>query len=127
MSEHPNVELLRKIYARDRDALKSGMSPDFVCHTPGRSQISGNYKGTDFLTVRIAKVAELTGGTFRARSLGPMLVNDEWGMVPVQVSAERDGKKMDMPAFGIWRFKDGQVLEHWEMNYDQAAFDEFFK
>ena len=67
-----------------------------------------------------------TGGTFRAKHQGVFLADDEWGLVPVRLSAERNGKKLDMMAFGVWRFKDGKFLDHWENPVDMKAFDEFW-
>ena len=127
MAEHPNAELLRRIYARDDEAFQRGMAPDYVCHTPGRSQVAGDFKGWEHRTKHGAQIGELTNRTFRVQPVGTFLVNDEWGLVPVQISAERNGKTMDMRAFGVWRFSEGKVAEHWEMNWDQAAFDEFFR
>ncbi|MBR1297368.1 nuclear transport factor 2 family protein [Bradyrhizobium sp. AUGA SZCCT0042] len=127
MPEHPNAQLLRKIYARDDETFQRMMAPEYVCHTPGRSQVAGDFKGWEHRTRHGAQIGELTNKTFRVQPLGEFLVDDEWGMVPVQISAERDGKRLDMQAFGIWRFRDGKIAEHWEMNFDQATFDEFFK
>lgn len=126
MSEHPNVALMRKIYARDDEAFKNAMTPDYVTHTPGRSQVAGDFKGWDHRTVHGAQIRELTNASFRVTPMGAFLANDEWGLAPVRITAERNGKKIDMPAFGVWRFENGKVAEHWEMNWDQAAFDEFF-
>lgn len=41
LSEHPNISLLRKIYARDRATFFRMVTDDYVCHTPGSSPVAG--------------------------------------------------------------------------------------
>lgn len=40
---------------------------------------------------------------------------------------ERTGRRLDMPAFGIWRFDAGRIAEHGENPLDIPAFDAFWK
>ena len=119
-------ELLTRFYARERDVLFNNMHPDYRCHTPGNSQISGTFHGKDGMIAHIQQMQQLTGQTFRPHHLGTFLADGEWGLVPVHLNADRNGKRLDQPAFGVWRFKDGLVIEHWENPTAMTAFDNFW-
>ncbi len=124
--EHPNVAILRRIYARDREAFFAALAPDYVCHTPGRAPVSGDHHGVDGMRQHIADGQALSGGTFRVNAVGAFLADDEWGMVPVRLSAERGSAKLETRAFGIWRFADGRIVEHWECPFDLHGFETFW-
>ena len=119
-------QVLKAVYTGEVQAFLEAMTDDYVTHTPGRSPISGDFHGDEHVTVHMKQIGERVGPTFRVRPMGDMLIGHEFGLVPVRVTAERDGKVLDTTAFGIWRFENGKVAEHWEMNYDQYMFDEFF-
>lgn len=121
------LELLRRIYAKDRDALYGNLHADFVCHTPGSSQIAGSFRGAEGMRRHVEQMQELTGQTFRPRHEDVFMLAGDWATVPVRLAASRQGKALDMRAFGIWRFADGLLAEHWEMPVDLAVFDEFWR
>ena len=118
--------LLRKIYERDRDALFAHLHPDYVCRTPGTSQIAGVFAGAQGMRAHIEDMQRLTDHTFRPVHGNVFLTDGQWAMVPVHLHARRHGRQLDQPAFGIWRFKDGLLIEHWENPTDMAAFDTFW-
>jgi ketosteroid isomerase-like protein len=126
VNEHPNAALLRKIYARDRDTFFANVTHDYVCHTPGASQVAGRVSGADGMRRHIEQGQQLSDGSFRVSHKGFFLADDHWGMVPVQLSGRRLGRVLDMPAFGIWRFADGLIATHWENPLDIPAFDAFW-
>lgn len=127
MSEHPNVALLKKIYARDRDTFFSMVTPGYACHTPGASPVAGTVFGADGMRRHIEQGQALTDGTFRVTHQGNFLADDHFGLVPVRLTGRRLGRGLDMPAFGIWRFEDGRIAEHWENPLDIPAFDAFWR
>lgn len=119
-------ELLSRIYERDREALFGNMHPEFICHTPGNSQIAGRFRGREGMLAHVQQMQALTSQTFRPRHQGVFVVEGDWGMVPVQLAGERGGRTLNQRAFGIWRFQDGLLIEHWESPTDMAAFDLFW-
>lgn len=123
---HKNSLLLKRFYERDRDALWDNLHPEYKNHTPGHTQIAGSYAGKEGMLGHIQQMQTLTGGTFRAHHQGVFTADDEWGLVPVQLKAERNGKTLDMMAFGVWRFKDGLFIDHWENPWDMATFEAFW-
>lgn len=64
---HPNEDLIRKLYQAAGDAamIKALFSPNIVWHEPGRSPVSGNYKGIEAFMGFFSKTFELSGGTFK--------------------------------------------------------------
>ena len=59
-------------------------------------------------------------------------ISDAWGTDALDdlfadlLVAEREGRTLDMQAFGVWRFEAGLIAEHWENPLDIAAFDAFW-
>src|SRR2546422_10032972 len=85
MFEHPNAALVERLYAAfdagDAESLKKLIAEDAVWHVPGSTEISGDHRGHEAIFAYFQKLAELSGGTFRA------------GLVDVPAS--------DMPAAGL--------------------------
>lgn len=123
---HPNAVLLKRFYNRDRSALFDNMHPDYKNHTPGNNPIAGSHAGPEGMMKHFEDHRFHSGGTFRAQHQDVFLADDVWGYVPVRLTAERNGKKLDMLAFGVWRFIDGKFVDHWENPTDLKAFDEFW-
>lgn len=126
MSEHPNAALLRRIYSGEADAVYGALAPEYVAHVPAAA-IEGDYAGANGHRAHREAIMRLTNGTLRKLQLDAFLANDEWGIVPFTLTAERDGQTLNVQAFGIWRFRDGKIAEHWAMVADQRAFDAFFR
>jgi hypothetical protein len=118
-------EVLGALYKGNFEPFSAAISEDYVCHTPGRSILAGDYHGAEQTTVKRPKLRALCGGTFRVQAIGDMCIDGDWGMVPVRVTAEAGDAKLDTTAFGIWRFRGDRIVEHWEMNFDQRHFDDF--
>jgi hypothetical protein len=51
--------------------------------------------------------------------------NDYFGTVVGTLPVYLCGRDMAMPFCGLWRFRDGHVIEHWENAYDVRAFGRF--
>lgn len=127
---HPNEDLIRKGFEAfgrgDMDALRGEfLAPDITYHVPGRSPISGDYKGVDEVLGLFAKIFELTGGTFRAE-LHDVLANDEHGVALSPASGQREGKTLHDNGALVFHIRDGKAAEIWVQPGDQYALDEFF-
>jgi ketosteroid isomerase-like protein len=123
------VDLLKRIYAHDREALYGSMRPDFTVHSPGQNLIAGTYVGAEAFKAHMQKMQALCNHTFEEELQDTFLANDTWGLVVHRMTAERNGKHLDTWGFGLWRFEDGQLTDHWE-NWesvgDQAHWDDFW-
>src|SRR3989441_8868593 len=76
MFEHPNAALVERLYAAfdagDAESLKKLIAEDAVWHVPGSTEISGDHRGHEAIFAYFQKLAELSGGTFRAELVGPL-------------------------------------------------------
>lgn len=126
---HPNEKLVRDGLAAfasgDLEAMRKFLAPDVIWHSPGRNQLSGDYKGIDEVLGLFGRLFEITGGTFRL-DVHDVLANDEHGIVLSTATAERGGKRLSNQAVQVLHIKDGKATESWLHPNDQYAADEFF-
>lgn len=118
------IELLKKIYA-DFEAVPPNLHSEFKLHSPGQSPVAGEFDGLDGLIAHLSYMQELSGNTMRLEPQS-FLADEKWGMVVSRITAERNGRQLDMPGFGLWRFQDGKLIDHWESVSNQARWDDFW-
>ena len=125
---HPNEDLARKGYEAfgkgDLDTLTELFADDIQWHTPGRNQLSGDLKGRDEVFAQFAKIAEITGGSFKL-DVHDVLANDEHAVVLVTSTGTRDGKSLTDNQVHVLHVSGGKVTEFWGHPGDQHATDEF--
>jgi uncharacterized protein len=126
---HPNEDLLRRAFDAfakgDMDTLRELTDQDAVWHTPGRNQLSGDYRGPDAILGFFAKTMELSGGTFRA-DLHDVVANDDHAVAIYVARAERDGRTYENRNVLVIHVRNGKLAETWLLSDDQYAADEFF-
>jgi len=130
MADHPNAELVRQglgAFAKGDMAAVGGLfADDIVFHVPGKNPISGEYKGKDEVFGFLAKLVELTGGSFRLE-VHDVVGNDEHVVALVRSSGSRpDGRTLEMPIAQVFHVRDGKAVEFWGMAEDQAKADAFW-
>lgn len=126
---HPNAELLREAY----DAFGRGDIPTVVglfaeeiaWHVPGRSPLSGDYRGHEGVVGFFSRAMELSGGTLRVEA-DEIIGDGERVVALTTVSAERNGRSWSSPEVHVWRVRDGRVVEFTEYQGDQQTEDEFW-
>jgi ketosteroid isomerase-like protein len=129
MTEHPNATLIRRGY----DALNTGdiatlaelLAEDIVEHQPGNNVLSGDYKGRDAVLGFYGRLAQETGGTFRAE-LERVLVNEQRVVTVHHSTAQRNGKTLDCRTSLVFEIRDGRAVEIDTLDEDPAAWEEFF-
>lgn len=117
--EHPNAKLAREIYdtfARgDMDAIQNKyFAPDVKFHVPGDSALSGEYDGLGAVLGLFGKVFELSGGTFHL-DIHDVTASDDHAVGLTDGVGERDGKPFRYHNVHIMHFKDGKLIDFWEM------------
>jgi ketosteroid isomerase-like protein len=126
---HPNEDLVRKGYeafaAGDMATLNEFFSDDVVWHTPGRSELSGTFRGKDEVFANLQKNMELTGGTFRL-DIHAILADDEHAVTLLTAMGEREGKTLHDNTVQVFHIKDGKVTESWLHPSDAYTSDEFW-
>jgi ketosteroid isomerase-like protein len=126
---HPGEELVRRGYDAfsrgDMQTLREVFAPDIVWHSPGRSQLAGDYRGVDAVLGFFGRTMELTGGTFRV-DVHDVVANDEHVVGLNAVTAERDGRTLQDQNTLVFHVRDGSASEVWQFWADQYAADAFF-
>jgi uncharacterized protein len=126
---HPNEDLLRRGYEAfstgDVQALDQLFADDIVWHVPGRSQLSGDYRGKPAVFTLFGRFAELSGGTLKVE-LHDVLANDEHALGLVKATGEREGRTLDDNGVNVFHIQDGKATEVWFHPGDGYAVDEFW-
>jgi uncharacterized protein len=126
---NPNAELIRRGYeafARgDVPAVLDVFGDDITWHVPGRSPLSGDYKGHDGVLNFFGKCMELSSGTLRVDP-DEILCDGDRVVVLATVSAERHGQSWSSQEIHVWRAVEGKAVEFREFQGDQQTEDEFW-
>ncbi len=129
MSEHPNVELMRKVYdafaVGDVDTAGSYWTEDAVHHYPGHNPLSGEHKGLAESTAFANKIFELTEGKLRMDVL-EIGASDNHAFALLDTRYERKGHVLEMPFVNVARIDGGKIAEFWTYPNDVYATDEFW-
>jgi uncharacterized protein len=129
MSDHPNVELMKKVYAAfgtgDVETAGTYWTPDAVHHYPGRNPLSGEHKGLEASIAFANKIWELTEGKMRMDVL-EIGASDNHAFALLDTRYERKGRVLQMPFVNIAKIEDGKISEFWTYPDDVYATDEFW-
>jgi ketosteroid isomerase-like protein len=125
------VENARRAYAAfaagDMATVGELIAADVVWHVGGKSELAGDYRGTDAVFGFFSKIMELTGGTFHI-DVHDILASDEHTAVLCTVHGTRNGKTLEDRAVHITHpDSEGRVREFWGFQEDQAADDAFWE
>jgi ketosteroid isomerase-like protein len=129
-AQHANVERARRAYEAfakaDMQGVSEIMADNIVWHAAGVGVISGDYKGKDAVLGFFLKLAQETGGTFKAE-VHDILANDEHVVALVTNSAERNGKRLEWKAANISHADaEGRTTEFWAFVEEPRVVEEFF-
>lgn len=110
----------------DLEALGHQFSPDIIWHIGGSNPMAGDYKGIDAVLELFGRITTETGGTLKNK-VHDVLTDGIHGVVLLNQTAERNGKKLSVKAFQvIHRNAEGRVSESWFFPADARVFDEFW-
>jgi ketosteroid isomerase-like protein len=129
MDEHPNARLIRRgheSFARgDLEALREFMAEDVVWHEPGRSALSGDYKGPEGVLELFRKLQDRSHGTFKVEIVD-LLANPERAVAIQEESARRGDRELDMASAIEFEIHHGKITEITVYHADTYHFDEFW-
>ncbi|RMM11872.1 hypothetical protein ALQ84_03260 [Pseudomonas caricapapayae] len=122
---HSNREILRAVY-KDLTRITEFADADIVLHKADQGAGGG-------LSIAIGKQAVLSHEINLIRrtcqtlymDVHEIVANDHFGSVVGEMRASCEGRKIIMPFCGLWRFRDGRIVEHWENVYDVRALGNF--
>jgi ketosteroid isomerase-like protein len=110
----------------DREAMEESLAEDAVWHVGGTHRLSGDYRGREAILGYFDAVRSETENTMKLERL-EVLANELHGSAFLHVTAEREGRTLDVVVADAFRFDpDGRILEFWAHANDQAAIDEFW-
>ncbi|MCW2540937.1 MAG: hypothetical protein JWN95_2662 [Frankiales bacterium] len=110
----------------DSNTLRTILAHDVSQHVPGTSQVAGEYKGIDSVLAYYGKLAELTGGQFRADLID--VLGDGHGHVTAlhQITATRNGETRISRGSILFTFLGERATDLLEMRSDLPGDDAFF-
>lgn len=124
-----NDQLISSAYAAfasgDVPAVLAVFDDAITWHVPGRSPLSGTYKGHDGVLDFFGRCQELSGGTLRVAPDEVLALGDRV-VALTTVSAERHGAFWSSPEVHVWHMHDGKAVDFREFQGDQQAEDEFW-
>ncbi len=111
--------------SQDLDTLRSIFAADVVQHVPGNGPVAGTHKGVDAVLGYYGKLAELTGGTFRAHLVD--VHGDGLGHVLAlhQTLATRNGTTRASRGSILFTVVGDKVTDLLELHADLPADDAF--
>lgn len=127
MRMHPNEQVLRDLdaaqLADDVDGFMSHFTDDVIVHVPGRSSISGTYKGKAEFADVFQRFTERTPEySFEPHAY---LADDEHGVSLQRTHYKRGDETLDTNDSFVVHFRDGKVSEVWFTTDDPYGTDEF--
>jgi ketosteroid isomerase-like protein len=125
---HANEQLIRSLFGafgrRDLNEAVGLFAEDVVFCVPGRSGISGTYRGHAGVLEYWRRQIESTG-SFRTEVMSVEL-EDDHVVVSVDITAERDGTPASWRRIVDYRIDGGKIVEASVAEADQDAADAFF-
>lgn len=116
MSVHVTPEHVANAYkvlgTGDRDLIAEFWDEDMVWQVPGHNQLSGWKQGLDGFLDFMAKVGELSGGSFHMQTISIMCNNDySCDVTNNQGTRAQDAsKKLNIDVAHVLRWRDGKVI-----------------
>jgi uncharacterized protein len=129
MAEHPNLDVMRRalkaFQTGDVPTLTQVFAQDVVWRVPGRNPVARDYRGQAEVFGFFGRLMELTNGTFKVQSI-EVFANDRGGVFVDQVTAERNGKTLDVRLLLHVTISGGQITEGVDAFHQEHLWDAFW-
>ena len=126
-AEHPNAALVRRVFAafgRDAKAISAAFARDVVWRVPGKTVMSGEYRGRREVVEFLRRTGLETDGTYRSR-LHTVFADDDWAVAIYRAIGTRNGVELDVEQALVIRLADGLLQEVTAVPLD-SAFERFW-
>lgn len=122
---HPNVSILRAIY-QDLRRIADFSHETVVLHPAERSHIEGVLPvvGKRAVLDKELSLIRMTDESL-VMEVSEIVADESFGAVLGTLRAAKNGRTLAMPFCGLWRFRDGLIVEHWENAYDASVMGSF--
>jgi hypothetical protein len=89
--------------------------------TPSRPPL----RGIVAVQAHVEALVAATGGTL-VMDVSSITANDDFGVALGTLRASREGAEdLSIPVCGVWKFRDGLAIEHWENAHNAAKMKEW--
>jgi ketosteroid isomerase-like protein len=126
---HHNAELIKSAYdafaVGDVPSVLKTFDPNIIWHVPGRSPLSGVYKGPDGVLDFFGRCQELSNGTLRVAP-DEIIGEGDRVIALTTVSAERHGQFWSSPEVHFWTVVDNKAVSFREFQGDQEEEGKFW-
>src|SRR5439155_21159634 len=110
-----NVSSIRSAFTAfaqgDMDTLKKVFAPEIVWHEPGRSSVSGEYRGIHATLGFFGELFERSCGTFKAELLECGEIAPDHVACLVNVSGHMDDRSLDQRSVLLFQQRSGRTVE----------------
>ena len=125
--DHPNAALVRRVFAafgKDAMAISAAFARDIVWRVPGRTVMSGEYRGRREVVEFLRRTGLETGGTYRS-SLHTVFADEDWAVAIYRATGSRNGIDLDVEQALVIRVADGLWQEVTAVPLD-STFERFW-
>jgi ketosteroid isomerase-like protein len=124
--KHPHALLLEKLYADfnrgEFQKMLDECADSMTFQVPGKSKLAGKYTKANFISDFMAKLVELSGGSFQLE-VHDILASDVHAAVLATEKLQRDGKSIEYRLVQVWRFEQGKPVAWYEYPRDLYQYD----
>ena len=131
ISVHKNVEIIRRGYQAfnlaDMKALAEIFDEKATWYSPGRSELSGHFKGREAVFAHFGRLGEATGGSFQA-NLKHAFADEEGRVVGMHTCTGQRaaGKRLNVDCCIVFEMRNGRVISGTEYINDYPAWEAFW-
>jgi ketosteroid isomerase-like protein len=117
---------IKAIQAGDQATLRAIISPDVIWYQPGNNQFSGTHQGMAAVGPMLAKMMEVSKGTFAITRADHYMANGELVAITVEFAGEANGIKLRQPGVDLVRIEHGKIVAVRLFSSDQQQEDLFW-
>jgi ketosteroid isomerase-like protein len=123
-----NIATVRKGFdafaTGDMDTLREVFDPSIEWHLPGRSTLSGDYRGVDSVLGFFGTLFQLSGGTFKAELIECGELTSDLVACLIHRSGAMPSGVVDQRTMLLFKLRDGRAVDVTEFAHDLYAYDE---
>jgi ketosteroid isomerase-like protein len=123
-----NIAMVRKGFdafaTGDMDTLREVFDPGIEWHLPGRSTVSGDYRGVDAVLGFFGTLFQMSGGTFKAELIECGELTSDLVACLIHRSGAMPAGTVDQRTMLLFQMRGGRAVEVTEFAHDLYAYDE---
>lgn len=130
MGAQEDAELVRHGYeafiAGDMEWMNEHLHENVVWHAPGNNVLSGDFRGRESVLANFAKTVQVALPEF---DIHDIVASDDHVVALLTITWRRNDNQetFENRTVQVFHVDNGQALEVWTMDADQAGFDAFLK